>query len=147
MQMNPGGTADAVAARGPQGENVISQVDRWPSPSAASRAVAAFGRPTGAACFESAAEQSLSAIGFPVDIRVDQERPPPAAGRDAVAYHLTALDRSAGAPQSEGSVVFFSRGRRSAQVIALRGGQQPFSRAVLADLAGSLAERIRGRSP
>jgi hypothetical protein len=143
MGIDPDTPADAVTANGPQGENVISQLDRWQSASVASQAVAAFRRPTGAACFRSVLEQSLSTAGIPLDVNVDPEPPPPDAGPHAAAYHVTALSRSAGTPAAEGSVLFFSRGRTSAQLVALRGGgKKPSTQALMADLAATLAQRI-----
>jgi hypothetical protein len=142
MGTDAGSPADTVTANGPQGENLISQVDRWPSTSAASQAVAAFRRPGGAACFESALEQSLSSAGIPLDASVDQERPPPVAGPDAAAYRVTALNRGTGTPSAAGSVLFFARGRTSAQIVALRGGDKPFARRFLSNLAATLMQRI-----
>jgi hypothetical protein len=143
--MTPGTPADTLAANGPQGENLISQVDRWPSTSAASRAIVAFGRPTGANCFSSALEESVSTAGIPLDVAVERQRPPPGAGPGAVAYRVTGLVRGTRPPAAAGSVLFFSRGRASAQIVVLRAGSEPLPQRFLADLAATLAERIRSR--
>lgn len=136
-----------VAANGPSGENLFSQLDRWPSASAASQAVGAFGRPAGANCLESVLEQSLASAGLPLAVSADRTRSAPAAGPDAVAYTLTAENRSTGTPAAAGSAVLFSRGDTTAQLVVIRAGNQALPKAFLPNLAATLSKRIGAPSP
>lgn len=128
-----------VAAAAPSQLNAISEVDQWPTTAEASRAVSTLRGPGGARCIRSVLEQMFAAAGLPFAISATQMRPPAAAGAHAAAYDVTALN--GGTPEAQGSVVIFSRGRTTAQLVALRAGNMPFSQALVADLTARLAKR------
>jgi hypothetical protein len=137
-----GGSTNVMAATSPTQLNVISQLDQWPSKPAASLAVSAVRGPRGAACVRSVVAQLLASVGLPLDVSVDHERPPAAAGPHAVAYHVLARNR--GTPVAQGSALLFARGRTSAQILLLRSGNEPISQAFVAQLAATLAQRMGG---
>ena len=122
-------TANVVAATGPPALNVVSQVNPWPSPAAASRAVSAFGRPTGATCARSSTAQALAAAGVPLRVTANRVPVPSGARRHAVAYHVVGRDRLGGSAGAAGTLLFLSRGRTTALVGGLRGdGKRSFPR-------------------
>ena len=132
-----------VAATGPHVTNAISQLDQWAGGSAASQAVSALAGAASQACVRSAVEETLAAAGFPLNVTVTPENPPPAAGPNAVAYRVVGRDKSGGPSGAAGSVVFFSRGTTTALLVGLSGDpKKPFPASLLANLSGTLAKRI-----
>jgi hypothetical protein len=141
-----GSTASVVVATGPQALNAISQLNQWRTKAAASRAASALRPPAGAACVRSVVERSLAEASLPFNVTVRATRPPPAAGRDAAAYRVTAS--SGGTKVAEGLGLFFRHGRTTALMGGIRGEtNRTFPRALLATLAAKVAKRISAPSP
>ncbi len=123
-----GSTPKVVAATGPPGLAVVSQLDQWPSAVAASRAVSAF-RPPGRHNVRSVLlGAGLRRAGLPLRVTVNRVPAPSGAGRPAVAYHVVGRDRLGGSAGVAGTVLFLARGRTTALVGVVRAGPGPFRR-------------------
>jgi hypothetical protein len=140
-----GSTPGVVVATGPPGLAVVSQLDRWRSAGAASRAVSAFGSPGGTRCVGSSFAQAFAGAGLPLRFTVKRVPAPPGAGRPAVAYHVVKGVRL-GSTGVAGTVLFLARGRTTALVEVLRAGPGPFPPTLPGKLARTLARRISGAS-
>jgi hypothetical protein len=145
---SPESGATTVGATGPHMINAIFRLDQWPASEDAAKAVSAFGGPAGARCVQSVLTQTFAAAGVPLNISISPMRPPPGAGPDAAAYRVVGRDRTGGAAGAGGSIVFFARGARTALLLGLRGdAKKAFSNALLAQLTGTLSNRLSGTTP
>ena len=135
---------DSVVATHPHSLGSFSQLDQWPSKASASQSVAALRTPRGAACVRSPIALFLAASGRPQTVSVTPEPPPPGAGRRAAAYRVIVRDPAGSPTGAAGRILYFSRGRTSALMIGFGGERnKPFSRALLAKLAATLAQRMQ----
>jgi hypothetical protein len=138
----PPAAPSVVGATAAHKLNLLSQVNRWSSSAAASRALAAFGSPQGAACTRSALQQTFAAAEIPLAVSVRRVQAPSTTGRHAVAYHVTGRGADGKTPVA-GTALFFSRGNSTALINTLRGdGKKSFPSALTANLAATLANRI-----